>query len=45
MMPNPMQGMSSLMVVAITIMGIMLVVMIIGSMVYHINHRKSGSSD
>jgi len=25
MMPNPMQGMSSLMVVAITIMGIMLV--------------------
>ncbi len=44
-MHNPMQGMSSKMVLAITIMSIMLVVMIVGVAVNHINHRKSGSSD
>jgi len=40
MMPNPVQGMSSLMVVAITIMSIMLVVMIIGGVAHHIRNRK-----
>jgi len=45
MMSNPMQGMSSMMVVAITIMSVMLVVMIIGAAFYYINHRKPGSAD
>ncbi len=45
MMSNPMQGMSSKMAVAITIMSVMLVLMIIGGVFYYMNHRKSGSSD
>ena len=38
-MHNPVQGMSSLMVFAITIMSIMLVVMIIGGVVHYIKNR------